>query len=151
VTLVAETTSAILPFVRSLTLIGVVTGTAKSFEWLEGSLNDEGKQAISRWLRNEPSTSRFASWNDALSSLIDKVFGPNAFSWRFFRRSLLATFIALSVVTLIRCGRSAVTNGGSHFEYVWYVLLWILRMGLVNSFLNYVSLGRVHAMGVDFC
>lgn len=83
-------------------LVGV---TAKSFEWVESALSPNGKQTISQWLQSGLQNGKSPNWPKALEHLIDRIFGKNPFSWKFFFRSCIASalfgFVLLVIFTLI--------------------------------------------------
>jgi hypothetical protein len=97
----ADALSAILPYIDGLSIVGIVTGTAKLFEWLDGLLNDAGREAIGRWIRRVPSEWELASWPSEFSRVIDTVFGTRALSLRFFGRSCIASGFTTIIALLI--------------------------------------------------
>jgi hypothetical protein len=87
--------------VDGATILGTVVGTAKAFEWFDDGLSDSSREALTRWLKNMPTDSRFESWAVVFPRLIDRVFGKRALSVKFFFRSFVASTFAVSMVALI--------------------------------------------------
>jgi hypothetical protein len=130
-------------WIFGLTFLGVVTGTAKVFDWVEGPLNDEGKASISRWLKNMPADGVYESWTAVLSRLIDRVFGVRPWSVRFFLRSCLASTITIIVVGTIYA-KVFFGSWGPHFLASFAAGTWFF--GIASNFVpDYISLciGRV--------
>jgi hypothetical protein len=96
----SDTLHGIIPWVDGLTFVGIVAGAAKASDWLDSMLNDTGRAAITKWLKNVSSDAQDDSWSQALSGLIDRVFGERPFSFKFFRRSCVASFVAVGLVSI---------------------------------------------------
>ena len=97
----ANSLARFVPLIDGVSALGIVTGTAKSFSWLDGMLNDRGRKAIAHWLMNAPEDASHDSWTNVFPSLIDRVFGPRVLSIKFFLRSCVASAIAILVVSVI--------------------------------------------------
>jgi hypothetical protein len=97
----SETLHGIIPWIDGLSFVGIVTGVVKGSDWLDSMLNETGRKAISKWLKNVPSDAEDDSWPVALSGLIDRVFGERPFSLKFILRSFVASIIAVSIVWLV--------------------------------------------------
>jgi hypothetical protein len=95
------TLHGIIPWIDGLSFVGIVAGIAKGFDWLDSMLNDGGRTAITKWLKNVPADVQDDSWPIALSGLIDRVFGERAFSLKFIARSFIASFSAVCLVFLL--------------------------------------------------
>jgi len=94
-------TVALPKLIDGITIVGVITGVAKAFEWFDGMLSEKGRVALSLKLANVPEDHDIDSWAAIFPNLIDKIFGRKAFSFKFFLRSSVASFIALFLVKLI--------------------------------------------------
>src|SRR5271163_2104118 len=92
---------AVLPALDTVSVVGVATGTAKTFEWFEGMLSDQGRAALKSWLLNSAGADPTNSWGEVFPKLIDKVFGERALSWKFFARSCVASLVAVLIVALV--------------------------------------------------
>ena len=91
----------IIPWIDGLSFVGIAAGVAKGSDWLDSMLNDAGRVAITKWLKNVPPDVQDDSWPVALSGLIDRVFGERPFSLKFIARSFIASFIAVCLVFLL--------------------------------------------------
>jgi hypothetical protein len=131
---------ALLPWIDGATVIGIVTGTAKTSEWLEGMLNDSGKAAITNWLKNVPEPDS-ESGPSVFSTLIDRVFGTRPFSFSFFGRSCIASLIAVFLVWIV--SRRLILHFATHIVLnpmlteAMGLVVWSL---LINLCPDYVSL-----------
>ena len=90
-----------VPLLKGATFVGIVTGVAKGFKWADGGLSKEGRRRLGQWLRNVPGTEQIDAWASVFPNLIDRVFGPKAFSWRFFNVSLFFSMIAVFITSII--------------------------------------------------
>jgi len=79
-------------------IIFIAAAVAKTFDWFDGMVSDEARQALSSQLKKVPSDDRIDSWASIFPRLIDKVFGDSAWSWKFFARSCLASLIAVALI-----------------------------------------------------
>ena len=87
--------------IDGVSLIAVVTGVAKAFEWFDGMVNDEGRQALTNQLKNYPTDERIDSWATVFPNLIDRVFGTRVLSPIFLMKSFYASMIAIILVRLV--------------------------------------------------
>jgi hypothetical protein len=89
------------PALKGVGFVGVVTGVAKAFDWLDGGISPEGRKRLFKWLKNLPEDELIDTWAAVFPNLIDRVFGERAFSWRFFLRSCVASLIAVATMTML--------------------------------------------------
>ena len=126
------------PLISGLTVFGIVTGTAKSFDWLDGMLSDKGRKSIAQWLMNEPGDASHDSWAAVFPYLIDRVFGPRVLSIRFFFRSCVASVIAILVVSAMMYG---VVWRVRDWNFLWYTEIKLLICSIGSNMLpDYWSL-----------
>jgi hypothetical protein len=97
-------------------------------------LNDTGRAAITKWLKNAPSDVQDDSWPGALSGLIDNVFGERPFSLKFFGRSCIASIITVSLVWLVYM-RLQLRVGNSVHDFV-HVIEAALIVSLMPDYLS---------------
>jgi hypothetical protein len=81
-------------------------GIAKTFEWFNGMIGDSGRKSLSGWLRNSANLGGLDSWGAVFPMLIDRVFGEDPKSQKFFVRSCVASLIAVSAVVIVYIGLS---------------------------------------------
>jgi hypothetical protein len=130
--LTGDSITALSPWFRGLSFVGLVGGTAKGFEWLESSLSDKGKKVISDWLKSAPGDERFESWMGVFANLIDEIFGTEPVSWKFFFRSCLASLVATTTVALL------VAHSSEHLASIVSVV--IFEAFIANLVPDYLSL-----------
>jgi hypothetical protein len=87
-------------FIDGATVLLIIGGVAKVFEWLEGGLNEEKKGALASWLRDTRVDSKAESWTTVFPSLIDRVFGTRPLSIEFIFRSCIASLIAVALTVV---------------------------------------------------
>jgi hypothetical protein len=119
-------------------IVLVVTGVAKTFEWFDGMVSNTGRQALSNQLKNAPSDKRIDSWASIFPRLIDRIFGPNALSLRFFCRSCVASFQAVLLTSLVQARLL-------HARYIWFHAFrnveYVLLIAVAANFIpDYMSL-----------
>ena len=98
----SQLTHSLIAVIDGGSIVGVVVGVAKAFEWFDGMVSDNGRQALNNLLRNAPFDERIGSWASIFPRLIDRIFGPNPLSLRFFGRSCLASSLAVLLMSLIQ-------------------------------------------------
>jgi len=96
-----QLTHPLIALVDGGSIVAVVVGVAKAFEWFDGMVSDAGRQALSNQLKNAPSDERIDSWATVFPRLIDRIFGERALSWKFFFRSCMASYIAVLSLTFL--------------------------------------------------
>jgi hypothetical protein len=138
-TIPSQLNHSLIALIDGGSVVGVVVGVAKAFEWLDGMVNDAGREALSNQLRDAPSDERMDSWATVFPKLIDTVFGKRPLSWTFFVRSCIASVLAVSVVTLIRF-RLAHETVPTVPEFGIAAALFLLFVSLANFIPDYVSL-----------
>jgi hypothetical protein len=98
---VAALLTQFAPILRGATFVGIVTGVAKGFEWVDGGMSEEGRHRLGQWLKNVSGIEQIDAWASVFPTLIDRVFGPKALSWRFFNASFFFSLIAVLITSLI--------------------------------------------------
>ena len=125
---------AALPAIDSVTVVGIAIGTAKTFEWFDGMLSDQGRDALADWLRNAANSGASAQWATVFPSLIDRVFGDHALSWKFFARSCVSSAFAVSLCAVFFLRLRHLPLARSQFEPIFLV-------GVIANFLpDHISL-----------
>jgi hypothetical protein len=125
----------IIPWIDGLSFVGIVAGVVKGSDWLDSMLNDTGRAAITKWLKNVPSEAQDDSWPQALSGLIDRVFGERPFSLKFILRSFVASIIAVTLVWLVYA-RLQLRLGNGVQNYTGIIVISLV----VNLIPDYLSL-----------
>jgi hypothetical protein len=143
------------PVLRGASFVGIVTGVAKGFNWFEKVLNSEGRRKLSQWLKNVPGDEQIDIWATVFPTLIDRVFGPRARSWKFFLRSCVASILALLCVSLLYTVHFGVDWIGSYFpnwnylENALFIIAFSLVVNCVPDYLSVlVSRTIVRAMSI---
>jgi hypothetical protein len=130
-----DTLHGIIPWIDGLSFVGIVVGVVKGSDWLDSMLNDTGRSAITKWLKKVPADAKDESWPNALSELIDNVFGERPFSMKFILRSFIASIIAVSLVYLVYA-RLQLRTGTPVHEFTG-----VLTLSLCTSLIpDYLSL-----------
>jgi len=78
----------------------VTSGIWKLFESIETVVSPEAKESTSKWLAQLSLEDHFTSWAKIFSGVFDHIFGTRHPSRRCFRRSSIASLIAVLVMTL---------------------------------------------------
>jgi hypothetical protein len=132
-------THSLIALIDGGSIVAVVVGVAKAFEWFDGMVSDAGRQALSNQLNNAPSEERIDSWAMVFPRLIDRIFGDRALSWRFFARSTVASAMAVLIISLIatRVGYAKLPIG-ARAQMPWYalyipVLRWSLLLAIMTN------------------
>ncbi len=117
----SQLTDSLLLLIDGGSIIAVVVGVAKAFEWFDGMISDAGRHALGNLLNNAPSGEQLDSWATVFPRLIDHIFGERAISWKFCLRSGAASLIFISIVFVFE-GRLY-----GHLMYFrgWYAWLMI--------------------------
>jgi hypothetical protein len=89
------------PILKGVAVVGIVTGVSKGFKWVDGGMSKEGRHRLGQWLKDIPGIEQIDAWASVFPNLIDRVFGPRAFSWRFFNVSFFFSLIAVFITSLI--------------------------------------------------
>lgn len=137
---IAEITGHLAPALKSLTVIGVITGVAKAFEWCGAAISPQGQKQLSQWLRNVPGDSQIDAWAEVFPNLIDRVFGTRILSLKFFLRSCVASLIAVGIAALL-CG--ILTHGAiySQMNPITRAVFYFLILALISNCIpDYLSL-----------
>ena len=79
----------------------VMGGLGVLFSLSEKAASPDAKNAITRWLKNVKLEGTPTTWPSTFASVFDSIFGKKHFSWRCFRRSCVASLIAVLVMTFI--------------------------------------------------
>jgi len=129
--------------IDGLSFIGIVTGVAKTFEWFDGMVSDEGRAALSGYLNNLPSDEQIDSWGSVFPELIDRVFGPKALSLRFVLSSFVSS--ALGYLAVLLVGIRFRSNEISHFGWRYFYDYTAVEISIISFFVlnlgpDYISL-----------
>jgi hypothetical protein len=89
------------PILKGTGFVGVVTGVAKAFSWVDDGISDESRLGLTKWLKDVPGDDEIDTWASVFPNLIDRIFGERARSWKFFFRSCAASLLAVSSITLL--------------------------------------------------
>jgi hypothetical protein len=76
-------------------------GVQKAFETVENKLTPQTKQDIAFWLLGLRTERRAQHWSIAFTTMFDRVSGQRHLSWKCFRRSFYASFLAVVIVFLL--------------------------------------------------
>lgn len=71
------------------------------FSKAEDLLVSEKKEQISMWMVSITFRDSFNLWPHTFISVFDSIFGSQHFSWFCFKRSVIASFFSITIVTLI--------------------------------------------------
>jgi hypothetical protein len=78
--------------------IAIYYGVQKFFKDLEEKLSEDTRLRVTVWLLDAKAHDLVEPWPRTLGRLFDRVFGTSHFSWQCFRRSCLASLIAVGIV-----------------------------------------------------
>lgn len=81
--------------------VGVIN---KFFDSWDPLLSPAARKSLADWLRGLKPELGAQHWPNAFSSLVDRLFGIQPFSLRFFLRSCIASAFALGVVVIVEAG-----------------------------------------------
>jgi hypothetical protein len=133
---------------ETLSVIGVLTawrittgGIQRLFKDQEEQMKPETLRAISNWLR-APFNRATTSWLRHFSELFDRVFGARHFTWSCYKRSCIASLVAIAIITLVWASLypEEVTRFAQAELAPLYVLALITTVLLFNLPTDYVSL-----------
>lgn len=130
------------PLFKGLTLIGIVAGVAKGFEWADGGLSQESRFTLSKWLKSVPGEEQINAWASVFPNLIDRVFGRRALSWKFLFRSCIASVAAVTITTTLEAvvyGRGAFPTAKNWNVFVNFAYYCALSFP-INGVPDYLSL-----------
>lgn len=125
---------------KGIGFVGIVAGVTKGFEWADGGMNNNSRLRLTQWLKNVRGDQQIDAWANVFPSLIDRVFGRKAFSFRFFTRSSVASLVAVATVSAISWA-SLVNSPYPILHKTGNLVTIVLFMGLtVNCVFDYFSL-----------
>jgi len=81
--------------------LGISGGIYGLFSKAGEAVKDESKIAVSKWIQNIELEKEAPNWPATFASLFDRVFTERHFSWKCFRRSGIASFTGVIIMTLI--------------------------------------------------
>jgi hypothetical protein len=121
---------------------GLFYGVQKFFEAVEKTLSADTKLEISVWLLDLRPSQPIRNWPSTFVKIFDSVFGHKIISWKFFRRSLLATALTTTLV-IIGCYIAFLSFSetliGIDLHPMFVLLIWIGSI-LSSVFPDYLSL-----------
>jgi hypothetical protein len=105
------------PFwIDSASVVVIAAGVAKAFEWFDGLISDDSRVALWYHLADIPSDEKIDSWGEIFPKLVDRVFGEKALSMKFFRRSCIASVLAVALCCCADFSFRAMTSETLDYE-----------------------------------
>ena len=90
----------------TLAWLAVGSGIWALFDRAESTITPEFRASVSSRLRNIDASEALRSWPEAFGHMFDAVFGGRHLSWRCFRRSVVASIAAVTVMLVISWARN---------------------------------------------
>lgn len=83
------------------TLTGVAIGGAVLALFWKGddAISEQARKAMSNWLQRLEGPNMQLSWPESFIAVFDHIFGEKHLSWRCFRMSCVASFIAILIIS----------------------------------------------------
>ena len=89
-------------FVKHLGVgLALFTSVVLFFERVEKGLSEDTKLEVSVWLLDLDPTARVKHWPQTFAEVFDSIFTETHLSWKCFRRSCLASLIAVAIMTML--------------------------------------------------
>lgn len=124
-------------FVYGAAWLGAVTGVYTLFEKAEEVVTDETKEGISSWLDSTRASPPTMTLLFGSVGMFDAVFGTHWWSWRFFRRSCLASGVSFALTMAL----FTVRGGLAEFdEPAPTAIFYCSVAALPNLLVDYISL-----------
>ena len=113
----------------------MVGGVWALFNMADKAIKEETRISISHWLLEPRLTGGVSEWSSHFIRIFDGVFGGKHLSWKCFSRSCIASFIAISIISLIYMGIPEFEGEGATVTFLnrppmilhgnWYLFLII--------------------------
>lgn len=126
------------PLAAGVVLFGVVWGF---FKGVESVLNDDTKLEVAVWLLGVKVGVKVEPWPDTFAKVFDRVFGEKHLSWKCFRRSCIATTVAIALMTFLYSlmGDKTLFLRSRTGRIVWPGVGWSIYFTILCIPMNYCS------------